>query len=297
MRAQIIKINNQNITVVAKNKHYICEIKGSLKKDKKIIFMVGDYVSVALGKSQYDVNYINQLLPRSNQLKRPKISNVNKVVYITTLKQPPFNNYQLSTYLLSACFNKINLMFCFNKTDLLNKKDRVHLHHLLKTYRSLGYVCVAMTNVKHHCFNILKLRSKLGRKLCVLAGRTGVGKSTIINGLFKDVHAKVQTVSQGNQKGRHTTTVNQIYTNHYLKIADTPGFLSFDLNNLQATELAHCFSTVLQAKAVCKFKNCLHLKEKNCKIKLILKSNRLYNDFYQDYQKMQQEIKNNKKHG
>lgn len=282
----LCSVNNKQYKVLIDFKKIIkCEAKQTLYFSKNHP-LVGD--KVICEKDDYGTVSIIDIKPRFNQLLRPKIVNVDQVIIMITVIKPKLDSYFLMKYLAHILFLKIPILICFNKIDLLKKRD-ASLRNMQLDLHKLGFKTITISNFKAKFWNLWKLKKYLKNKLTVLAGNSGVGKSTTINSLF-GLNIKTSQLSSYLKKGVQTTTALEIYFMNKILIADSPGFLSF-YNQLSISDLSAVFPLFWKNKDLCFFKNCQHNYEKNCKIKSMVKDKQIPNWFYQDYLQMIKKLK------
>ncbi len=253
MEGKIIKIVGNNWIISSNNKKYDCICSGKTRYNN-INLLVGDNVIF-----DEDTKVISKLLPRKNSLPRPLISNVDQAIIVMSVKEPAFSLELLDKLLLIIENNNIKPIICFTKYDLLNKDEKKEVNKYKKAYEALSY----NTFINDEIINILKI---LKNKTTVLAGQTGVGKSTLLNKLDKNLHLKTGAVSKI-KRGRHTTISVELMPINNGLIADTPGFSSFSLISITKEDIKKSFREIDKYKNLCKYSDCSHIKEDKCGIK------------------------------
>jgi len=260
---------------------YNCRLKGKFKiKDLKVTnpIAVGDQVLVALDEDQ-EASVITEILPRKNYLirtsvKHPEIghilaSNLDQAVLMATLKQPRTSLGFIDRFLVSAESFRIPVVLIFNKIDLLNRRQQQKVEDLVALYQSIGYTSLAMS--LSDGIGLPELQQILQDKTSLLAGHSGVGKSTLLNHLIPDIGQKTAAVSESISKGKHTTTFAEMFALDFGgSIIDTPGIKELGLMEIGEEELSHYFPEMRQKLGACKFNNCTHTHEPNCAITEIL---------------------------
>jgi len=251
---QITKILCGNVTANDGKKEYICSLRGNLKKDGGIC--VGDYVEYMLDGT--DRIIVNKILPRKNILKRPSISNLdNLVILISTVPKADFN---LLDALIIYC-KQLNIepIIVISKFDIIDKS------YIDEIFMQYGAVCKNILEVSSvNSKNIDKLILLLKNRFSAFAGQSAVGKSTLINKI-SGLNLATGGLSAKLDRGKHTTRLNEIfYLNDNIKIADTPGFSLFELDNIQPNELAFWYDDFKPFEKNCRFQDCEHI---NCKAK------------------------------
>lgn len=253
MKGQIIKIISNDYFVESNNKKYICKARGKLKKDN-IIPKVGDYV--IFNKEE---KVLEKILPRKNELDRPNVSNIDEAFIITGLKKPDFSSNLLDKLLVICEINEINPVICLTKKDLLTKKEWSNLKKIIKYYKKLGYPILYNNQIS-------KIKKRFKNKTVVFTGQTGAGKSTLMNKLDKSLNFETNEISEALGRGKHTTRYVTLVSIGKGKVLDTPGFSALDLTKYTDEEIRNAF--VEFQKYHCPYKNCMHINEKECKVKI-----------------------------
>lgn len=282
-------IGNISNTYKIKSKQNIYEAyaRGKLKNDD-ITPLVGDGVEFSLlDNSQQAV--IENILPRKNSLKRPKVSNIDQILFIVSAKHPKPDLLMLDKQLAYAEFLNIEPVIIINKIDLADCEQ------IKELYTKVGYKTI-ITSAKEK-IGIDDVKQVLKNKTSVFSGNSGVGKSSIINAIFGTNKTEEGEVSKKNKKGKNTTTDTKLYEieeNTY--IADTPGFSSFEITEIETTNLAECFREFKPQIANCEFVGCTHIKEEKCGIKNAIKEGKISQERYENYCKIYEELKDKEKH-
>lgn len=249
--------NNSPIT------HVLCTRRTRLKKIGQTV-MVGDRVLVQEIDETSQRGAIAEVYPRLTELDRPPIANAEQILLVFAVAEPPLDPWQLSRFLLKAESVGLEICLCFNKTDLIPQEEQITLQTLLKTW---GYDPIFVSVATET--GIETLLDRLQEKITILAGPSGVGKSSLINILIPTQEVRVGEVSGKLQKGRHTTRHVELFElpNRGL-IADSPGFNQPDLT-CSPQRLIHLFpeAKVRLEGGNCQFNNCLHRDEPNCMIR------------------------------
>lgn len=266
-----------------------CIPRGKFKKDE-ITPVVGDKIEFEYQEDEAGV--INQICERINYIKRPKMSNLTQLIFVISMKMPKPDLLLLDKQLAFAEFNKIKPVICLNKIDLENEKI---INEISEIYTKIGYK-VIKTNAKTG-EGVTEICKCLENNVTAFSGNSGVGKSTLINNIFKDILTQEGEVSNKNKRGKNTTTAIKLYKiddNSY--IADTPGFSTFDIYEIPSEDLAHYFIDLAKYIKDCKFVGCTHIKEDECGIKNALENKKINSQRYETYCKLYTELKEKEQH-
>lgn len=261
--------------------------RGKFKQDD-VSPVVGDQVEIEITDAEKKVAVIEKIFDRKNYTKRPKLANVTQMIFVVSSKNPNPDFLLLDKQLAYAEFLGLNVVIVFNKVDLDDKKL---LEEEKVIYKKIGYPVVE-TNAKIGQ-GVTELKKLLQDEVNVFSGNSGVGKSTLINAIFGDDITQEGEVSKKNKRGKNTTTATKLYEiaeNTY--IADTPGFSTFEITELESKDLAYYFREFVPEISNCEFVSCTHIKEEKCGIKdAILQgiiSEKRYERFCKIYQELRQ---------
>lgn len=278
----IIICTSSNVYQVAEGeKIYKCLARGKLKKEK-ISPLVGDEVEFTITNSEKQEGVIEQILPRKNELKRPKMANLTQLILVVSMKMPNPDLLLLDKQLVFAEFMGLKATIVLNKVDL---EDKEEIDRIAKLYESIGYK-VIQTNAKEG-IKVGKIKTLLEGETTAFAGNSGVGKSTLINSIFEQELTQEGDISDKNQRGKNTTTSTTLYKykeNSY--IADTPGFSTFEINEIPKEDLCHYFVEFVPYLDKCEFQGCSHIKEENCGVKDALEAGKISSQRYENYIKI-----------
>lgn len=291
MKQGIIIENISNIfKIICENELYTCDARGKLKKDD-IKPVVGDKVNFEITKIEEKTGVIEEILPRKNYIKRPKIANINQIVLVISSKMPKPDLLMLDKQLAFAEYMNIKPIIVINKIDLAKEIAE----EIKEQYKFTNYEIIE-TNAKENV-GIYELRNALKNKISVFSGNSGVGKSTLLNDLFEDNLTLEGKISSKNKRGKNTTTTVKLYElEENTFIADSPGFSTFDIYEIETTNLAEYFVEFKEYIENCEFVGCTHIKEENCGIKQALKENKISQNRYERYIKIYEELKDREEH-
>ncbi|MFO5491527.1 MAG: small ribosomal subunit biogenesis GTPase RsgA [Cuspidothrix sp.] len=240
----------------------LCTRRTRLKKIGQQV-MVGDRVIVEEPDWTGGRGAISEVLPRNTELDRPAIANVNQILLVFAVADPPLEPYQLSRFLIKAESTGVDVLLCLNKCDLITQQEQQEISDRLSSW---GYRPIFIS-VQNH-LNIPQIGAYLNNKITVIAGPSGVGKSSLINMLIPDAKLRVGEVSGKLARGRHTTRHVELFEiPSGGLLADTPGFNQPDLN-CGAEELIYYFPEVRNRLEAgnCRFSDCLHRDEPGCMV-------------------------------
>jgi len=250
---------------------YACTVRQLLKSlstDQRNVVATGD--RVAFRPDQSGGGVIDRIEPRYGMLSRTSrgrrhviATNVDFLLIVTSCGQPGLKPALIDRYLLTAEQYGIRPLICFNKSDLI---DIAELQPIAGVYAQLGYLTLFTSVASGQ--NIDYLRALLGNKQTVLAGQSGVGKSSLLNAVEPKLGLRVGVVSQENEKGKHTTTnATLIPLASGGAVVDTPGIRQFQLWDITAGEVAALMPDLRPYASQCRYPDCLHVHEDDCAIK------------------------------
>ncbi|MEH2094655.1 small ribosomal subunit biogenesis GTPase RsgA [Nostoc sp.] len=241
----------------------LCTRRTRLKKIGQQV-MVGDRVVVEEPDWAGGRGAIADVLPRHSELDRPAIANVNQILLVFAVADPPLEPYQLSRFLIKAESTSLDVLLCLNKSDLISELEQQKVSDRLLGW---GYEPIFIS-VKDG-INTDQAGKYLSNKITVIAGPSGVGKSSLINTLIDSAKLRVGEVSGKLARGRHTTRHIELFElpNGGL-LADTPGFNQPDMDCVPE-ELIYYFPEARKRLAVasCRFSDCLHRDEPECVVR------------------------------
>ena len=275
---RVIKFYNSFFFVRIGNELIPCKLRGLLKRDKKVgsAVCVGDFVEISRLKDKSGV--IENVQSRRNFLIRPPVANVDRVILTFAFDAPKLHPLLLNRFLVLAERSALDeIIICVNKLDLAAAEN------FLSEYESLYKVLrvSAATGA-----GIDELREILSSGVTVFAGPSGVGKSSLLNAVDKNLKLKVGKVSEKILRGKHTTRVAELIEFGGGFLVDTPGFSAVDLieAGLDKNNLRHCFKEFDNFAGGCKFLNvCSHSHEPDCGVKAAVERGEILRERYESY--------------
>lgn len=271
----IIKNISNSYTVLYKDKKIECTPRGGFRHDK-ITPLVGDYCTFDEQKK-----VIEKILPRKNELDRPRVANVDYALIVTSLRRPDFSSILLDKEIACVTLARVKPIICFTKLDLL--EDKKEYLKIRKYYDDIGIPCFD----NNHLEELLKY---LKGSLVVLTGQTGAGKSSLLNKINPKLALATNEISLALNRGVHTTRHSEIYSVSKVNFLDTPGFSSLEVKVEDKECLSKAF--IEFANYPCKFRDCSHHKEDNCGVKEAVKNGNILKSRYESYLKILEGIDN-----
>lgn len=274
---------------------YNCTIRGKLRLDgirSTNPVAVGDIVKFEIDDNEKKIGVITDLYERKNYIirkstnlsKRSQIiaANIDNAYLFVTIKMPETATEFIDRFLLTAEAYKIPVTILFNKIDLLCDEEMKYLNYLVDLYQEIGYECIGISAL--HKTNIDVLKSKMSGKINLLAGNSGVGKSTLINIMCPQAEQKTGVVSDAHLTGKHTTTfAEMIEFEKEGYIIDTPGIKGFGLVDINKEELFHFFPEIFKVSKNCFYYNCTHIHEPNCAVLKAIENDEIAESRYNSY--------------
>ena len=273
------------------DKVYACKAKGVFR-NRGIKPVVGDNVEfTVLDETALEGN-IDKILPRKNVLIRPASANVDQALVIFAMDNPKPNFMLLDRFLIMMEREGVPAVICFNKKDLATMEE---LEFLCETYQSCGYQVILSSALKGE--GLAEIEEVLQGKTTVVAGPSGVGKSSLTNSLQEEVEMETGEISRKLKRGKHTTRHAQIIpVAQDTFLVDTPGFSSLYIENMEEQELKDYFPEFRRYEGQCRFQGCRHIHEPGCAVKEALENNEISRLRYEDYLELHQELKEKRRY-
>lgn len=270
---------------------YECKAKGVFR-NKKIKPLVGDNVEFTVLSEEEKEGNIDRILPRSNELVRPAVANIDQALVIFSITHPEPNLNLLDRFLVMMEVQSVPVRICFNKTDLTEDGERERLGAI---YASAGYSVYFTSTYENE--GIDEVRRLIEGKTTVLAGPSGVGKSSLTNLLYPKAEMETGKISEKIQRGKHTTRHSELFgVGKDTYMMDTPGFSSMYLEDLECGKLKDYFPEFGAYEEDCKFLGCVHVGEPVCGVKEAVRQGKISESRYDNYRLLYQELKDKRRY-
>ena len=274
---RIIKSLSGFYDVQTEKKVITCRARGSMRRTG-MSPQVGDMVDISVEKGK---GMVEKIHPRKNCFVRPAVANLDLLVVFAANVNPVTEPFLIDRVAAIAGDQEVPACICVNKCDMDPAED------LSAIYRQAGYT-VIQTSAETG-LGIEELRKELSGKFCAFTGNSGVGKSSILNSLDPELKLPVGEVSEKLGRGRHTTRHVQLYAIGDALIADTPGFSSFDTDQMEVIlkeNLQYAFPEFGKYIGTCQFRDCSHRKEPGCAVTTALANGEIGKSRYESYLKL-----------
>lgn len=297
MEGRVLKSTGSWYDVLGEDgKTYLCRLQGKLRlgetKESNPV-TVGDHVEMIIDSQDAS---ITEIKPRDNHILRQSVkktghssvlaANVDQVMLIATLKHPRTSAGFIDRFLVTAEAFRIPQVVVFNKKDLLSEEELTQVDHLQNLYGSVGVTTELISATSDA--SVESLLDLLKNKTTLIAGHSGVGKSTLLNRLFPHLKQSVSEVSDATEKGMHTTTFAEMFViNATTFVIDTPGVKEWGLSDMEPQEISDYFPEMRDRRLDCKYgARCLHLSEPKCAVLQALNDGLIHPSRYDSYVNM-----------
>ena len=274
---RIIKSLSGFYDVQTGDKVITCRARGNMRRTG-MSPQVGDIVDISVEKGK---GMVEKIHPRKNCFVRPAVANLDLLVVFAANVNPVTEPFLIDRVAAIAGDQEVPVCIVVNKCDMDPGAD------LTAIYRQAGYTVIQTSAETGQ--GIQELREVLGGKFCAFTGNSGVGKSSILNKLDPELRLPVGEVSEKLGRGRHTTRHVQLYAIGDALIADTPGFSSFDTDQMEVIlkeNLQYAFPEFGKYIGTCQFRDCSHRKEPGCAVTTALNSGDIGKSRYESYLKL-----------
>ena len=255
-----------------------CRGRGHLRRGNESP-LTGDMVEITVEKGK---GMVEKILPRKNHFVRPAVANVDVLVIFAANVNPITEPFLIDRVAAIAGDQEVPVVLCVNKCDLDPAED------LVTIYQNAGFTVIQTSAETGE--GVAQLRQLLEGKLAAFTGNSGVGKSSILNQLCPELHLPVGEVSEKLGRGRHTTRHVELYKlGEDTYVADTPGFSSFDTDQMEVIlkeNLQYAFPDFGAYIGECQFRDCSHRKEPGCAVTAAVGEGRIERSRYESYLKL-----------
>lgn len=264
---------------------YEAKARGKFRS-RGLIPIVGDRVCISVTDEAEKKGSLDEILPRKNSFIRPPVANLDRIIITFAPKDPEPNLRLVDKLTLTALAAGVSCGICINKTEL----DPERAKELAEIYKKAGFP-VLLISAKEG-FGKEELAALLKDKVTAFAGNSGVGKSSILNGLLGGEAMETGSISEKIKRGRHTTRHVELLALPFGGFAfDTPGFSTFELEGVTAQELAGYFPEFAAYPESCRFAGCAHISEPDCAVKEALSEGKIAMSRYESYCELYETLK------
>ena len=269
---------------------YECRARGIFRKNK-ITPLVGDFVKISVVDEENKKGIVEEIAERETELVRPPIANVNKALIVFAVKNPTPHLSLLDRFIVLAERENLEIVIILTKIDL---DDDNTFEKIKNIYEPCGYKVIGVSNLEKK--NIDKVKEELKDNTVVFAGPSGVGKSSLLNEIDKNFKLKTGDVSDKIKRGKHTTRHAELFELEFGgMVADTPGFSSLTLDDIEDVDLKDYFIE-FDNYDDCKFgSRCIHQNEPNCAVKEAVENREIPKERYESYIQLLNEIRQGKR--
>lgn len=233
----------------------------------------------------------NYIIRKSSKLSKEYqliASNVDITWLMASMVMPHTLTAFIDRVLVSAEAYRIPVILLFNKIDLYGPGELAEMEELWSVYTKIGYRCMKLSLQTKEGLD--DVRKEMTGKVNVIAGNSGVGKSTLINVLDPTVRLKIGDMSDFHKTGKHTTTFAEMFElKGGIRVIDTPGIRGFGTIDIEKTELFHFFPELFQSSKKCRYHNCMHISEPDCNVKKEVEMGLISSSRYLNYLSMMEE--------
>lgn len=268
---------------------YECRGRGLFRK-QNITPLVGDFV-------QFDINdpqkgYIIEIDERKNELVRPPISNIDQAIIVSSAITPEFSPLLLDRFLVLIEAKRIKPIIFISKMDVITEAAENKIVNYKEDYEAIGYTVELFSSKEPE--GLARLDHYLENNVSVIAGQSGVGKSSLLNTLNPELLLKTAEISKSLGRGKHTTRHVELMEVNGGLVADTPGFSALEFTDLELEELPNCFPEIRLVQESCKYRGCMHNKEPKCAVKAAVETGEIKSYRYEHYLRFFDEIQSRK---
>ena len=276
--------------VTADGTVFLCKARGLFRKNG-ITPLVGDNTEFEVTDEKENEGNIIRILDRKNELIRPACANVDQVLVVFAAADPEPNFNLLDRFLIMMKKQGVDSVICFNKKDIAESGK---LESIAKNYEAGGFLVIYTSVLKGEGRE--KIEEVLKGRTTILAGPSGVGKSSMMNMLSPDAGMEVGVLSEKIKRGKQTTRHTELFRireNTFL--LDTPGFSVLELPDFPEEELKEYFPEFTPFSGACRFLGCVHIGERDCGVKRAVADGQIREERYQSYRQIYEEMHDRRK--
>ena len=267
-----------------------CRARGVFK-NKGISPLVGDQVEIEMTANGEGT--VVDIAPRTSELVRPPVANVELAILVFSVVEPAWNATLMDKFLVHTESAGLDAVIVLTKADLLQEdryqSDVARVRELQARYRKIGYEVIEVSAKEG--VGMEGVRTALAGKVSVLAGQSGVGKSSLVNALVPGLNLETNAISNKLGRGKHTTRHCELISLAAdTWIADTPGFSQLDFMHVNQDTLSACFVEYFSFAENCKFRGCRHQHEPNCRVQAGVEAGDIAQERYANYLQFLREI-------
>lgn len=268
-----------------------CQVKGNfrlrgIRSTNPVA--VGDRVNVEGGFITEICDRRNYIIRKASNLSKQShilAANVDQVLLVVTIAHPETSTTFIDRFLATAEAYRIPVIILFNKADLYTEEENQQAEKLISLYNSLEYTTLKCSVLLGQ--GLEQLEELLHDRTTLLAGNSGVGKSTLLNALVPGLEARTEVISESHDTGQHTTTFSEMHTlPNGGRVIDTPGIKGFGTFDIERTEVSHYFREIFKIGQECRFQDCTHTHEPHCAVLQALEEGRIAQSRFTSYLSM-----------
>jgi len=291
VEGKVVAIASALCRVSVAGKVWLCDVRGTIHATETGFtnaVAVGDQVLVRSTGPENGV--VEEVLPRRRLLSRPDVfrphlqqivvANADQLLIVASWREPIIWHELVDRYLVAAARNQLPSVLCVNKIDLATAREECDRE--LRPYRESGIPCI-LTSARSG-EGIGELKAQIKGRISVLAGLSGVGKSSLLTAIQPTLRLRANTVSEHSGEGRHTTTqATMLAVDEQTWVVDTPDIRDFGLSGLLRSQLAGFFPEIFEAGQSCRYRNCTHHDEPGCTVREAVAEARIAPSRYHSY--------------